>query len=481
MKSSLLLLFYFISFFSFAQKLTPEFHTNKREKLRKLLPKNSVAVFFSNPFRNRANDVNYLYHQDPNFYYLTGWKEPESILLIFSEPQTDYRGNYTEKIYIRNRNAYDEMWNGKRLGIKGAKKMGFQRVALKESFLENTINFSAFDKILFFDFQNDIRDNKNDPYDLFNLINHFKKRINFNDKTKKIKPIAKNQNEFFGKNEPDLDTENLPKFMQQLREVKTEEEIKILKKAINISAIGQLEVMKAIHPNMSEREIQGIHEFVYKKYGIAHEGYPSIVGAGHNGCVLHYITNDLENINSQLVLMDLGAEYENYTADVTRTIPSTGVFTKEEREIYEIVYNAQEAGIKAAKVGAPYSAIDKAARKIVAEGLIKLGIIADFEENKKYFPHGTSHHIGLDVHDAATYNNLKENSIITVEPGIYIPENSPCNKKWWGIAIRIEDDILITKRGAVLLSDKAPRKWQEIERTMKENSPLNNFKLPELD
>jgi len=128
-----------------------------------------------------------------------------------------------------------------------------------------------------------------------------------------------------------------------------------------------------------------------------------------------------------------------------------------------------------------YNIIDKTARKVIAEGLINLGIISDFEENKKYFPHGTSHHIGLDVHDAATYGNLKENAIITVEPGIYIPENSPCDKKWWGIAIRIEDDILITKKGAILLSDKAPRKWQEIEKVMKENSPLNNFKLPKLD
>jgi len=313
MKPTFLLLFYLISFFSFGQKLTPEFHTNKREALRKLLPKNSVAVFFSNPTRNRANDVNYLYHQDPNFYYLTGWKEPNSVLLIFSEIQTDSIGNYTEKIYIQNRNPYDEMWNGKRLGLEGAKKMGFQRISLKKDFLEKTIDFSKFDEILFFDFQNDIRDNKKDPYDLFNLVNHFKIKINFSNNTKEeINIVSKNEDEFFNKNEPILDTENLLKFMQQLREVKTAEEINILKKAIDISTIGQLEVMKAIHPNMSEREIQGIHEFIYKKYGVAHEGYPSIVGAGHNGCVLHYITNNLKNINSQLVLMDLGAEYENY-------------------------------------------------------------------------------------------------------------------------------------------------------------------------
>jgi Xaa-Pro aminopeptidase len=232
---------------------------------------------------------------------------------------------------------------------------------------------------------------------------------------------------------------------------------------------------------MSEREIQGIHEFVFKKYGAEYEGYPSIVGGGHNGCVLHYITNDKPTVGDDLVLMDLGAEYHNYTADVTRTIPANGTFSAEQRAIYDIVYKAQEAGIKASVVGANMRAPHYAALEVIAEGLIALGIIENREQVRTYFPHGTSHYLGLDVHDAGTYSPFKHNTLITVEPGIYIPEDSPCDSKWWGIAVRIEDDILITNDGPVNLSAYAPRTAEGIESMMQQPSVLDAFVLPELD
>ncbi|MBT8185415.1 MAG: M24 family metallopeptidase, partial [Eudoraea sp.] len=231
----------------------------------------------------------------------------------------------------------------------------------------------------------------------------------------------------------------------------------------------------------SETEIQGIHEFVYKKYGSEYEGYPSIVGGGNNGCILHYIENNKTQVGNDLVLMDLGAEYHGYTADVTRTIPANGKFTKEQKLIYDIVYEAQEAGIKASKVGASFQAPGKAARAVVAKGLKDLGIVSTDQEARTYFPHGTSHYLGLDVHDKGTYQNFKPNTVITVEPGIYIPEGSKCDKKWWGIAVRIEDDILITEEGPVNLSSMAPRTTEAIEAVMKENSPLDDFVLPGLD
>lgn len=257
--------------------------------------------------------------------------------------------------------------------------------------------------------------------------------------------------------------------------------MKLLNKAIQISAIGQVEVMKAMHPGMSEREIQGIHEFVFKKYGAEYEGYPSIVGGGHNGCVLHYIDNSKTKVGNDLVLMDLGAEYHGYTADVTRTIPANGTFTKEQKEIYDLVYRAQEAGIAAAKVGNAFGATDQAAREVINKGLVALGIVKSEAEARQYFPHGTSHYIGLDVHDAGNYGPLQENMVITVEPGIYIPENSDCDSKWWGIAVRIEDCILVTKNGPENLSAGAPRTSEAIEKTMKESSVLNDFVLPTID
>jgi Xaa-Pro aminopeptidase len=245
--------------------------------------------------------------------------------------------------------------------------------------------------------------------------------------------------------------------------------------------MGQREIMKAMHPGMSETEIQGVHEFVYKKYGSEFEGYPSIVGAGNNGCVLHYIENSKMKVENDLVLMDLGAEYHGYSADVTRTIPANGKFSTEQKLIYDLVYDAQEAGIATAKTGNSFSAPDVAARKIISDGLLKLGIIKTADESRKYFPHGTSHHIGLDVHDPGLYNNFEENMVVTVEPGIYIPKGSDCDKKWWGIAVRIEDDILITANGPVNLSAEAPRKSNEIEALMKGKSIFDSFSLPKLD
>ena len=304
------------------------------------------------------------------------------------------------------------------------------------------------------------------------LLVEYKKAINERQRTE-----LKRQMQFQLSN---LDAETLGGIMDELREVKHPEEVELLKKAIYISAVGQVEVMKAMHPNMSEREIQGIHEFVFKKYGAEYEGYPSIVGGGHNGCVLHYITNNKPRVGSDLVLMDLGAEYHNYTADVTRTIPANGKFSEEQRAIYDIVYEAQEAGIAASVVGASIRAPHYAAVEIIEKGLMALGIIQDASEVRQYFPHGTSHYLGLDVHDAGTYAPLKHNTLITVEPGIYIPEDSPCDPKWWGIAVRIEDDILITDNGPVNLSAFAPRTSTAIESMMQQPSVLDDFLLPEL-
>jgi len=220
---------------------------------------------------------------------------------------------------------------------------------------------------------------------------------------------------------------------------------------------------------------------VYKKYGAAHEGYPSIVGAGENACVLHYITNDKKDLKNQLILMDLGAEYNGYTADVTRTIPVSGKFSPEQKALYQIVYEAQNAGIQAAQKGASFRAIGEACGAVVKKGLMDLGLIETPEEYRRYLPHGVAHHIGLDVHDPGIYDKLDTDMVITVEPGIYVPEGSPCDPKWWNIGIRIEDDILITEKGPINLSAAAPRAWDAIEKLMAEDSPLDDFKLPALN
>ncbi len=466
--------------------LTSEFHNERREAFRSKMPANSVAVFFANPIRNRSNDVDYVYHQDPDFYYLTGLREPHAVLLIYSENQKDKDGgSYNESIYVQSRSPFMEQWTGRRLGTEGARiELGFERALEGKDFINSNLELDRFDLVMHKPIIDDVRDRRYNRSDLFAMISKFKRDIGFgeaeiSEQSSLSKELKSGQN--IPKPVVNTDVKSITRYMAELRQIKTPEELKLLTKAVRISAQGQIEVMKAMHPEMSETEIQGIHEYVYKKYGSEYEGYPSIVGSGNNGCVLHYTENNKMTVEDELVLMDLGAEYHGYTADVTRTIPADGTFSKEQKIIYDLVYKAQEAGINAAKVGNGFRASDNAARKVILDGLINLGIAKTEEEANKYFPHGTSHYIGLDVHDAGTYGNLEANMVITVEPGIYIPEGSPCDKKWHGIAVRIEDDILITENGPVNLSAEAPRTSEAIEAMMKNKSALDDFKLPKLD
>lgn len=456
--------------------LSKDFHKDRREKLREKLPENSVAVFFANPVRNRANDVDYTYHQDPDFYYLTGYKETDAMLFIFKGNQTAANGTiYNEIIFVRPRNESQEMWTGRRLGVDGVKStLGLNQVFNNTAFKKYNVDFSKFDQVLFFDFANDVRDDPRDSSDLYSLIEDFKYKINYPTKTKGLAVQLEPQ-----KN--NLNTSALETIMADLRGIKTKDEVALIKKAVNISCSAQREVMKAIKPGMSEREIQGIHEFVFKKYQAEDVGYPSIVGAGHNGCILHYIDNYKPEISSkELMLMDLGAEYRGYTADITRTIPVSGKFSADQKLIYDLVLAAQEEAMKICKPGTPFADLKAATRKIVNVGLKNLGILKTENDNHSYYPHGCCHHIGLDVHDKGNYDVLQENMVITIEPGIYIPENSNCDKRWWGIAVRIEDDYLITKDGFEHLSKLAPRKAEEIEALMKQPSALDDFVLPEL-
>lgn len=515
--------------------LSKDFHKGRRDALRAKMPVNSVAVLFANPLRNRANDVDYVFHQDPNFYYLTGYREPNGVLVLFSNNQTDENGvSYNEMLYVQERDARAEQWNGKRLGIEGAiEVLGFQMAKNANDFIQTNINFKSFDRIFIEKFNDDYRDSAKNTAEVYDLVASFKENTAYNPNNflspmkkqiyelVKSTPIENSANvaQIIGralaydpslKRDADLmkfkdATDNrLKKELQQkialkldakttidihflsnnlatLREIKTSEELVLLTKAVRISAIGQVEVMKAMKPHMSETELQGIHEFVYKKYGAEYEGYPSIVGAGNNGCILHYIENSKTKLGNELVLMDLGAEYRGFTADVTRTIPANGVFSKEQKAIYQIVYDAQEAGIAAYVIGESMATPNLLSKKIVDQGLFQLGIINSLDEKHPYYPHGTSHHIGLDVHDPGNYGNFEENMVVTMEPGIYIPDGSNCDERWWGIGIRIEDDILVTKTGPVNLSAEAPRTIEEIEKMMAKKSILDDFVLPNLD
>ena len=444
--------------------LSKEFHKGRREAFRTMMPANSVAVIFSYPERVFSRDINYNFHQNPDLYYLTGYKEPDAVLLIFKEAQGTGE-TYNEVFFVREKNAAREIWTGRRLGIEGSKsKLGISTVFNGKDFKDFAVDFKKFDKIIYDKIPTDIENNES-GFDLFGLLQTFKTKagITIEDKA--------SLNKF-------ADITN------SLREIKTPEELVLMRKSVKLSCIAHNEVMKAVGPDMSENEADGIHAYIHRRYGAEGEGYPPIVGAGANGCILHYGENNSSKIDNQLLLMDVGSEYHGYSADVTRTIPANGKFTEEQKAIYQLVYDAQEAIFTICKEGTPLVDLNNKAKEVLAKGLLKLGIIKDPNDVKIYYPHGCSHFLGLDVHDKGNFKGpqslLKENMIITVEPGIYIPANSNCDKKWWNIGVRIEDDILIKKDSYENLSADSPRKWDEIEALSKQKSTFNDMKFPKI-
>ncbi len=435
--------------------LSPEFHQGRREALRNLMKDNSVAVVFANPVRNRSNDVDYEYHQDPNFYYLTGLNEPHAVLLIFKTLVKVKGKEVKEVVYLQARDESAEVWTGKRMGAEGAELvLGIEKAFIGAEFKELKLDFESFDHIHVLKPQNDVRDGLFEKEDLYSLIERFDKKTANVDRSK-------------------MDQSKVAQYMAYLRQDKQKEELALMRRAIEITCEAQIEQMKALEPGMKEYESEAIVEYIFKKNGAEYPGFPSIVGSGGNSCILHYTTNRRQMKGENLLVCDVGAEYHGYTADVTRTLPVDGEFSEEEKIIYNIVLEAQTAGIKECRSGNSFWAPNVAATTVISQHLKELGIIKSPLELKRYFMHGTSHYLGLDVHDVGDYGSLQPNQVITVEPGIYIPEGSPCDEKWWNIGVRIEDDVLITTGDPEVISDCVPKTVEQIESLMQEESYLN--------
>ncbi|MBV9988816.1 MAG: aminopeptidase P family protein [Chitinophagaceae bacterium] len=433
--------------------LSPAFHAGRRAAFREMMPARSVALFFASQVRVRNNDVDFQFAQSKNFYYLTGLEEPNSLLLIFKEPVTILDKTGTEFLFVQPRNPQQEMWTGKILGVDGVKeRYKFDNVFTHDKFNAGTIDFSKFDSVLSLFRQEDI-------------VSKFKRVA---DPLSRMALITDSL--LVATKAPMSASTRI--IMSRLRGIKQPEEIALMEKVTNMSVAGHNEVMRTVKPGMTEYQAQAVMEYMFKKNGAEFVGYPSINGSGPNSCILHYETNQRLMKDGDLLLSDCAAEYHGYSADVTRTIPVNGKFTPEQKAIYEIVLEAQDSAFEKCRPGIAFGEVHAAAQRVITRGLTRLGIIGTPQEVRTYFPHGTSHHLGLDVHDLGSRGALEEGACFTVEPGIYIPPNSKCDPKWWNIGVRIEDDVLITKTGYRNLSVAAPRTVAEIEKMAKRGKSL---------
>ncbi len=431
--------------------LTNNFHKSRRELLRSKIPDSSCAILFSNPERNRSGDVDFEYHQNPDFYYLTGFKESNSILIIWKEDHNVEGRTCNELLFVQPENSSEESWKGKRTASdKAAALLGISCILSAEKFAETKGLFDDTKKILYTGFPKGISNDRTDPFDLYDLIEIFK--------TKSEYPSNRHDDYLLGK------------ILRSMREIKQEDEIVLMRKAIDISIIAHKEMMKALHPGMTEYQVEAVGEYFFANQGAECPAYPSICGGGENSCILHYETNRRKLNDGDMIVLDMGAEYHGYAADITRTLPVNGTYSPNQKKIYDLVLKAQNAAIEACRPGNKFYDPDIAARRVLKDGLLESGIIQKEKDLDLYYTHATSHYLGLNVHDVGIPGKLLPGMVITVEPGLYFPEGSPCDATLWNIGIRIEDDILITDTGHENLSAQLPRQTTEIEAIMKEKS-----------
>jgi Xaa-Pro aminopeptidase len=419
----------------------------RRQRILNTYTDKSIFIAFSADIRNRQNDVDYPFKQNSNFWYLTGMPDPECVLILAPGGiEIDGKKEY-EILFVQPRRKEKEVWTGVAMGPDEAMQYLGIAKAIEYSRLRQILNaaLKGIDTLY------------------FGTLPTARLQIPLLEKPVQAEQeIRKEIQNIY----PDLYIKPAQALLSKLREIKDADEIRLMRKAVDISIKGHIQAMQKARPGMKEYQIEAEMEHGFHSHGAEDVGYPSIVGASYNGCILHYITNKKTTADGDLILADCGAEYQNYTADITRTFPVNGKFSPEQKIIYDIVLEAQDSAFSQCKVGNTFRAPHNAAQEVISKRLKELGIISESAQVRWYFMHGTSHYLGLDVHDPGTGGDLKPNSIITIEPGIYIPPGSPCDKKWWNIGIRIEDDILIRAEGPENLSSALPRRSEEIEKLM---------------
>jgi Xaa-Pro aminopeptidase len=440
-----------------------EEYINRQSRFHSKLPENSIVIIPTNPNCTRSNDTNYPFRGNSYMLYLCGWYDPDA---VFVSHNID--GQWITSLFVQPSDTKAEIWEGRRVGVVNA-----------------SINWPVDEAYPITEIDHIIQKNLEKSKNVF-IIQGLNKQLDdiiLESLTNKSRSRNKTGNGPRSVSDPSY-------LLDEMRLIKSKEEINKMQISCNLASKAHIKAITSSKPGIGEWEIQSIIEGHFIS-NLSEISYSSIVGGGSNATVLHYKNNNCVINDGELVLVDAGCEIDGYASDITRTWPINGKFTKEQIEIYEIVLEAEIAGINACVVGNSWLSSHHASSKVIAEGLIKLGILnCSLEEAlgqdldgpyRNFFMHGTSHSLGLDVHDVGVTSPngekdgriLEDGMVLTVEPGLYFADwrtDISIPSKYAGIGIRIEDDILITKDGPVILTSSCPKSIIEIESLMNKRS-----------
>lgn len=428
--------------------MNKEVFAERRKRFMQRMAPGSVAVLAAAPALRRNHDVEYDYRQDSDFYFLTGFEEPESFCVLAPGHR---RHEYV--LFVRPRDREKEIWNGYRAGVEGAiqqygAEMAYTNDQLEDILTEMLQNASA----LYYSVN---RQSKIDRrvFQILEVV-RAKFRLGIHPPSHIIDPRD---------------------MLAEMRLVKTGADIDALAHAVEISAQAHLAAMNCAAPGLHEYEIQAVLEYIFRSNGSMRNGYQCIVGSGPHACILHYRENQRLMKDGDLLLVDAGAEYEYFTGDITRTYPVNGKFTSEQKAVYETVLDVQKRAIRMVRPGSSIMGIHEFAVRALTEGMLDLGLLTgsvdeniENESYQKYYMHRTSHWLGMDVHDAGRYKNgeswlaLEPGMVLTVEPGIYIAPDDE-HERFRGIGVRIEDDVLVTAAEPRVLSAACPKEVADLE------------------
>ncbi|HCT1656228.1 TPA: Xaa-Pro aminopeptidase [Acinetobacter baumannii] len=426
---------------------------HRRNRLAEKMGPNSIAIIATREEMYRNRDADYKFRADSSFFYLTGFAEPEAVAVIETfDDVTDY----SYSLFCRERNREMEIWNGYRAGIDGA----IEEYEADEAYAIDLLDEEIIEKLL----------NKERLYYRIGHNAAFDARVSQWIK----KANAEHRHEAAPAQLVQLD-----RIVDEMRLIKSPQEIELMQIASTISAKAHTRAMQTVRPGMMEYALEGELNYIFGQNGCV-PSYNSIVGGGANACILHYVENNQALKDGDLVLIDAACEYEFYASDITRTFPVNGKFSPEQKALYEVVLASQYAAIDAVRIGNSYREPHEVAVKILTEGLVDLGLLKgdvseliETEAYRQFYMHGTGHWLGMDVHDVGSYKKdddwrqYEEGMVVTVEPGLYIAlDDETVDKKWRGIGIRIEDDVVATSKGPRVLTADVVKDIADIEHLM---------------